>query len=310
MKIRFLIFMICLALVLIPYGIVYGENRVEYTIQINSDGSAAWIIKQTGINITASTDTFVEFTNRIMLLVEAAKNKTGREMTANEDTLSMTFTSIPDSSYDIVEYRFYWENFSKIENVSIVIGDVFQVQDFFLQLYGDGEVYMTYPSEYIVEELVSPTPSQRNDSLQILGWPGTEDFDNGGVSIILREKSVSSGFFEVLGPYAFPIVGLVVLASGFSIGFYMYRRRKQKETKIVEMPEFPSPFGVESDEEKTVKLLKSSGGSLYQSAITDRCGFSRAKTSQLLAVLEGKGIVRRYKKGRDKIVVLIEQDKK
>jgi len=302
--------MISLTLLLIPYRTVYGANRVEYTIQINRDGSAAWIIKQTGINITASTETFVEFTNRIMSLVEAAKNKTGREMTANEDTMSMTFTSFPNSSYDIVEYRFYWENFSKIENANIIIGDIFQVQDFFLQLYDDGEVYMTYPSEYIVEGPVSPTPSQRNDSLQILGWPGTEDFNNGEASIILREKSSSSGFLEALEPYTFPILGLAVLVSGFSLGFYMHRHRKRKEMKIVKAPELPSPFGVESDEEKTVKLLKSSGGSLYQSVITDQCGFSRAKTSQLLAVLEDKGIVRRYKKGRDKIVILIEQDKK
>jgi uncharacterized membrane protein len=59
-----------------------------------------------------------------------------------------------------------------------------------------------------------------------------------------------------------------------------------------------------------VKLIKSSGGTLHQSAITDQFGFSKAKTSQLLAVLERKGIIRRYKKGRDKIVVLVEERKR
>jgi uncharacterized membrane protein len=66
---------------------------------------------------------------------------------------------------------------------------------------------------------------------------------------------------------------------------------------------------MESDEEKAVKLIKSSGGSLRQSAITDQLGFSKAKTSQLLTVLEQKGVIRRYKRGRDKIVVLVEEKK-
>jgi len=68
-------------------------------------------------------------------------------------------------------------------------------------------------------------------------------------------------------------------------------------------------LGLVSDEEKAVKLIKSSGGSLHQSAITDQLGFSKAKTSQLLTVLEHKGVIRRFKRGRDKIVVLVQESK-
>jgi uncharacterized membrane protein len=66
---------------------------------------------------------------------------------------------------------------------------------------------------------------------------------------------------------------------------------------------------VETDEEKIVRLLKSSHGSLHQSAIVEQCRFSKAKTSQLLAALESRGVVRREKKGRDKIVALVETNK-
>ena len=130
MKIHTLIFMILLTLLLIPYGTVYGENRIEYTIQIGSDGSAAWIIKQTGTDIQASFDTLVELENRVTSLVEAAKSKTGRNMAVSSDTLSITSTI--SGSYVTVEYGFFWENFCKTENTSIIIGDVFQVKDFFL----------------------------------------------------------------------------------------------------------------------------------------------------------------------------------
>ena len=46
---------------------------------------------------------------------------------------------------------------------------------------------------------------------------------------------------------------------------------------------------------------------MRQSAIAEQCRFSKAKTSQLLAVLEQKKVITRYKKGRDKIVTLNER---
>ena len=62
---------------------------------------------------------------------------------------------------------------------------------------------------------------------------------------------------------------------------------------------------MEDDEEKVVNLLKAAGGSLYQSAIADQCGFSRSKASKLLALMERKRKIRREKKGREKLVTLI-----
>ena len=48
---------------------------------------------------------------------------------------------------------------------------------------------------------------------------------------------------------------------------------------------------------------------MRQSDITRLCRFSKAKTSQLLAALEKKGDITRYKKGRDKIVNLTKTGK-
>jgi len=305
MKIRILLIAFLtasLTLLLISYGPAYSEGQIEYTIQVGGDGSAAWIVRRTVIQ--DSIDTLEEFQNRVEALVETAKNETGRDMTADVESMTLT----PSGSNITVEYKFYWRNFSKIEDKKIIISDVFQVQDIFLQLYGNGEIYITYPSQYIVET-VSPSPQERNASLQTLKWE-TEDFINPLPIIILRDKSLTPGFLETLGQNAAIILGMALIAAGSSIGFYAFKRHKKKESETVKTPELIGLPRIESAEEKIVTMLKSSGGSLYQSAIVDQCKFSKAKTSQLLTALEKRGIVSRYKKGRDKIVTLIEQDKK
>jgi len=304
MKTHILFIVSLFTLLLTSCILAYGEDQTEYTIQIGGNCSATWIIRRT-VGVQDSIDTLEEFQNRVEALVETAKNKTGRDMAV--DVESMTFT--PSGSHITVEYKFYWRNFSKIEDKKIMISDVFQVKDVFLQLYGNGEICITYPSQYIVET-VSPSPEERNDSLQILKWLKTEDFINPLPIIILRDKSLTPGFLEILGQNALIILGLVVIAAGSSIGFYVFKRRREKESETVKTPELIGLPRIESAEEKIVKILKSSGGSLYQSAIVDQCKFSKAKTSQLLTALEKTGIVSRYKKGRDKIVIIIEQDKK
>jgi len=301
MKVHILI-VVSLILLLIQCGSVYGEGQIKYIIQIGSDGSAAWSIRRTvGLNVSIDP---LEFQNKVISLVEAAKNETGREMTADIESIMFT----PSESYVAVEYKFYWRNFSKIENAKIFIGDVFLVEGFFLQLYGNGEIYMEYSSQYVIESISSPLPNERDDSIQALTWWWTQGFANGQPAIVLREKSSALGFLEILGQNAIIIASLAFIAAGALTGFFVFKRRKKKE-----MVETPKPIGlprIESAEEKIVNMLKSAGGSLYQSAIADQCKFSKAKTSQLLVSLEGKGVVSRYKQGRDKIVILVDQDKK
>jgi uncharacterized membrane protein len=246
----------------------------------------------------------MEFQSRLSSLINATESVTGRNMTGILD--SITFA--PSGSYAAVEYKFQWMNFSKKEDSEIIIGDVFQVKDFFDQLYGDGQVNMTYPSQYVIESKTEPLPYKEDDSSRTLIWLGTDDFKDGNPSIVLIESSSTSGFLEAWQSMIL-IAGLSVLAAGSLIGFYAFKLRKKKEKEIMTTLEVSS-LGIESNEDRIVKILKSSGGSLCQSAIAEQCKFSKAKTSQLLATLEDNGIVTRYKRGRDKIVVLNEQEKK
>jgi uncharacterized membrane protein len=138
---------------------------------------------------------------------------------------------------------------------------------------------------------------------------GTADFTN-STSIVLEKSASALGLLAVLREDAIVIVGVIAIVSGSLVIFYLFRYRQKKGREVTAKLEVPSLLGIESDEEKIVKLLRDSGGSLYQSMITDRCGFSKAKTSQVLSVLESRGVVRRHKRGRQKVVTLIGENSK
>jgi uncharacterized membrane protein len=303
MKALVLVAMILMVSLLVPYEEVLGASQLEYTIQIGSDGSATWTVTQT-LGTNSSFETLETLQNSITLLVEASESITGRAMTASG--VSLAFTGLTNSSYIEAVCKFEWENFSEVEGSHIVIGDVFQTANFFDQLYGDGQVYIIYPSQYVVET-VKPTPFAQNDSTQTLEWLGTTDLEN-GTRIVLIPESTASNFLDTLTENAFLIVGLVAIAAGSSAVLYSFRRKRKKKISNLEKRELKNLPIMENDEDRTLKLIRSSGGTLHQSAITDQFGFSKAKTSQLLAVLERKGIIKRYKKGRDKIVVLAEEN--
>jgi uncharacterized membrane protein len=295
---------IIMVLLLVPHGAVLGASQPEYAIQIGNDGSATWTVTQT-LEINSSIETLETLQNRITLLAQASESINGRAMSASVDSLA--FTRPTNSSYIEAEYKFDWENFSEVEGSHIVVGDVFRTANFFDRLYGDGKVYITYPSQYVVET-VQPAPFARNDSIQMLEWLGTTDLEN-GTRIALTQGSTPSNFLDTLSENAVLIAGLLAIAAGSSIVLFNFRRSRKRRISTPEEGEPRNLPIMENDEEKTVKLIRSSGGSLYQSAITEQFGFSKAKTSQLLAVLEHRGIIKRYKKGRDKIVVLAEESK-
>jgi uncharacterized membrane protein len=283
---------------------VQAQTYTQYKIQLNSDGSATWTITQvSGINGTA--DTWAGFQEKITALVNAAAFQTNRPMGIDNNSLQMS-TVFTSSNSKTTEYTFTWLNFSVTENGRLVAGDVFGVAGFFNKLYGDGELEINYPANYTLES-VTPAPDQKDASTQTLEWLGTQFFITEKPSIVLKAQEIApanSGqqpSYVLLVSVATVAVIAAVIASWF---FFINRRNKGKEKPVMATLTLP-----ETEEEKVLRVLRSNGGSAYQSAITEQCRFSKAKTSQLLTALERKGVVRRYKKGRDKIVNLIEQVK-
>jgi uncharacterized membrane protein len=295
--------LILVVVLLVPLVLVRGTGSTGYTLQIGSDGSALWMVTQT-LGINSSFETLETLQARITSLVKASENATGRSMSATADSLAFTQIS---PSYIEAQYKFIWENFGQLEDSRIVVGDVFRTAGFFDRLYGDGSVQVMYPSQYGVES-AEPVPYVRNDSIQTLEWLGTKDLQE-GTTIVLTQESGSSSFVDVLRANAVLVAGIVAAAAVCSVALFGFSRTRKKKIRTSEEGDIKLLSALENDEERTVKLIRSSGGSVHQSSIKDQLGFSKAKTSQLLAVLERKGTIMRYKKGRDKIVVLKEKGK-
>ncbi len=156
---------------LLPLYSANCQNYAAYSVQINSDGSALWKITIFS-DINASVDSFSDFQNKVLNLVDSASNITHRTMTVDENSIQIN-TNISSQS-KTTEFSFLWQNFSVIQGRDILFGDVFQVNGFFTQLYGDAQLQINYPSTFSVKS-VTPTPYQRDDSDKTLDWAGTQD---------------------------------------------------------------------------------------------------------------------------------------
>ena len=290
-------------LLLLPLYHANAQNYPAYSIQINSDSSALWQITIFS-DINASVDTFSGFQDRVSSLVASASSVTGRNMTVDQNSLQINTTISSESK--ITEYTFLWQNFSVTQRNQIVLGDVFQVNDFFTQLYGDAALQISYPSTFYIKS-VTPTPYQRDDSAKTLYWARTQDLVSAKTEVILTSTPPNGNSNQSAFQIYIIIAVVAVVAALSFVGFYMLKRRKSPlATTVVVSAESAE---LETEEGKILKLLKFSGGSMRQSAIVEQCRFSKAKTSQLLTLLEKNGSITRYKKGRDKIVNLAERVK-
>jgi len=252
-------------------------------------------------NYYSSLDYHYELSKNVSELVKTARLKTGRwNMTYEPLTITSSVFRSATVTYGVVTYQYDWLEFaSRVpDQERIEIGDVF-VDGIFL--FGNGELAMEYPLGFVVAESF-PVPDETRESDRTIIWRELEIFSAEEPRIVLRKK----GFMDVLNEYMLLVVGVVVVGgAGFS-GFLLLRRRKKGEAKPVVQAPMPD-LEIEDDEDRVVRLLKASHGRLFQSTITEQCGFSKTKTSLLLTTMEKKGMVKRRKKGREKLVTLIEK---
>ena len=299
---RLLVAFVLLLLFLSLNQVCCEQNYVvEYQIQINSDLSASWIIMVVS-DVNATVDSWESFQQKIFLLVEAAANVTGREMAIAPETINMETTISWETQSKTTQFSFKWLNFSVPEGEGLLVADVFSVPSFFGWLYGDGRLLITYPVGYSLLE-VSPSPDKTDIDTRKMEWFRTQDFLNGSPSVLVGADDSSSGS----GWVSYLVLGLVLASAVIaSLAWFFFFRRRRLET--VHAAEAPAGITLsESDEDRVIKFLRSSGGSVHQSSVNEQFGFSKAKTSQLLSSLERKGVVARYKSGRDKIVTLTER---
>jgi hypothetical protein len=290
-----------------------GESELEwitaYKIEIGENGSARWIIERKTLleteyeeatfNYYSSLDYHYELSNNISEVVNTARLKTGRwNMTYEPLTITSSIFRSSTVTYGVITYQYDWIEFVNLvpDQERIEVGDVFADGIF---LFGNGELAIEYPSAYVVAES-SPVPDETRMTDRTVIWYGIENFSVEEPRIILRKK----GVMDALNDYMLVVVGVLVVGGASLSGFWLLKRRKKGEAEpVVQAPRLD--LEIEDDEDRVIRLLKASHGRLFQSTITEQCGFSKTKTSLLLAAMERKGVVKRQKKGREKLVTLI-----
>lgn len=295
-------FLLLLFTVLLHCETVYGACQREYLIEAHVDGSAAWTVEHRFLFETEQDEIlyrqysnltyFSHFQTNVRQVLDMARNATGRE-DMNVEDFKMEIDVF--DSCKIVRYKFDWSNFAESDGTQLKIGDVFQVNGLFL--LGDGGLSIICPSAYFVK-MVHPEPNVFAD--QMLTWYAVTDLKMEELTVVFEKETGS--MIGALIKNASLIIGLITFFGGISasLWFFFKFRKKKKEATYgpVVIPE------IEDDKEKVIAVLRDAGGYMYQSTIADKCGFSRSKISKLLKTMEEKEIIRRYKKGREKMVML------
>ncbi len=120
---------------------------------------------------------------------------------------------------------------------------------------------------------------------------------------IVRYQSLNSAtYITGLQGLQLILLAAALLLSGFFLGYIsprlLYWIRRLGRVKIV---------GVTSEEEEVLAVIRAKGGTCSQKDLYTSLGMSQSKASLVLAALEERGLVRRFKDGRENTVHIIEE---
>lgn len=108
--------------------------------------------------------------------------------------------------------------------------------------------------------------------------------------------------------------GIIVASLLFALGVYL-AVVSNKRIKVLEKP-IPKDDDISreetekrirllnEEEKKVVSLLKESEGTMFQSDLVEKSGFTKVKITRVLDVLEGKKLVERKRRGMTNVVIL------
>ena len=203
------------------------------------------------------------------------------------------------SSAAVIEGKVYsWENFEPLSNVVVEINTTpeqkilskdgsysFNVSPgsykIVAKYYKNGELVM------IAEENVTVV-REGTYRIDLLLVPVIEIEEPKLGNITFEEIDVKGGensysiYYPLLILFAAPV-------------FYLALRAKRVKEGEKELPE---------DLKRVVEEIKAAGGRITQKELRERLGVSEAKLSLMLADLERRGIIEKYKKGRGNVIFL------
>jgi uncharacterized membrane protein len=306
---------------MIFFAIVSCGGQLQWSthiqIEVFADGSATWVVQQRTVLTTdydeaafweyLNVTSVDEVSNTVHSMVNYASLVTGRSMRVENLEVNANVSSKGLSKEGIIQYQFDWLGFAEIEGEKIKIGDALSGE---LDLLRDDVLTIKYPSGYTLIFLYPP-PDETRESEETLSWFGPRNFGAGEPNALLAKKSSSWTDFFTGNITLLSVIVAAVLTGllGYFLGMKRALMVRGLKPKVGQEQAPLSDLSVEDDEEKVIGLLVAAGGRMRQSTIAKQCGFSKSKASELLSVMERKGIVTRRKMGRGKIVALVEKRK-
>jgi hypothetical protein len=296
-----------------------GQSQLQWSIhfqiEVLDDGSAVWLVQQKA-SLTTEDDvaafwqylnitSFDDVSNYIISMVDHARLVTGRSMRVENGSIVVNGNVSLLTNEGIFQYQFDWLGFAeRIENSKIRVGDVFSGE---LDLARDDSLTIAYPNEYS-PTYVYPNPDDMQESQGTVTWFGSRNFGAGEPNIILEESNFTWTNAVIAN---IPLLSVIAAAASFGLLGYFFGMKRAIRSRNLRPNLGPrqttsSVEDVADDKEKIVKVLVKVGGRMYQSTIAKQCGFSKAKTSELLSSMEKEGAITRKKMGRGKIVTLIK----
>ncbi len=289
-KVLYLIILLCVS---IASAAPQNEYKITYTINVKDDGTAIWDVEyRTSLVSKEDFDSFENYTQQLKSVylnefkelmqksASEASAATSRSMVAGDFNGDAIVQSTPTGKYGVVHYSFKWTNFAKADS-KLNIGDAFVGG---LYLSKDNTLIIRYPQGYIVEQ-VTPQPDQIRDGMI---WYGLRSFGAGEPRIVLSRT-------------LFPWTPIFIIVFIVAIGAFVYIRKiRGKNAKEVTATE----ADILDLEDRIVKLLRESSGSLYQSEIVRKLELPKSTVSSTLNELHSKDIIDKIKKGRENLIHL------
>ncbi|MBU7023253.1 MAG: hypothetical protein HXS40_03720 [Theionarchaea archaeon] len=272
------------------------------SIQLDSTGSALWIVEDRFVLDTEEDEEFFEdfqknevlkeekldeFKEKMELLLEKIKYATRRSMSMKDFEIFMGKEVSVTNTYGVVCFRFLWEQFGVVQDDQIIVGDVFE-GGYYISM--NELLVMEFPEQYRVVTVV-PSPDHQKDTMVI--WEGPMNFGNGQPAVILERRMSSVKY----GMWLLPILaGFLIL-----VGIIALKSRRPHVDSVA-----PSPYV--DDKQLIVDIVRQHGGAIPQKELPDLTGFSKAKISVLLKELKKDGVIRKTFRGRENEIVLVGRE--
>jgi len=289
-------------LLLIPYLTAQPAETTTIIIQLDTTGSALWIVESRLVLATEEDEKFFEefqkdetlkhdklseFKEKMNLLLEQIKYSRQRSMAMTDFDIYLGKEITVTKTYGVIKLQFVWEGFALLEEDTLSMGDVFEGGYY---LSRNELLMVELPEGYQLVQ-VNPPPDQQKQTTLI--WEGPMDFASGEPAVTIEKEVIQ----QLEKEWSILFLGLVLI----SVLIIIIKLQKMKIQK-----EKPKKQYVD-DKKLIIDTIRKHGGTIAQKELSDLTGFSKAKVSILLNEMKEEGIIRKMFRGRENLITLGEK---